>query len=260
MKPKPYNRSKRYLLELSRSQLLIGLVGLLLILCVVFVLGIFVGQGYVSETITRAFTEKIQKLEQEKKEWMEKYLAMPQTSGHAKEEVVEPRLDFYRELPGKGTAPHEEFIPKPTPPSPSGSAADKIPPVQTPGESLGREKASTQPLPPASAKAEAVPKKGRPDPKIETKETKTPQVKQEAGPTALVVQVGAYRDESAARALAKRLTAKGYPVRVQGKDLPEKGGKWYRVQIGPYPNRFEAERTVIRLDHDGFRGVVVENR
>ena len=42
------------------------------------------------------------------------------------------------------------------------------------------------------------------------------------------------------------------------KDIPQRGGKWYRVQIGPFKNRLEAEKALIRLEHDGFRAVVLD--
>ena len=42
------------------------------------------------------------------------------------------------------------------------------------------------------------------------------------------------------------------------KDIPQKGGKWYRVQIGPFQSRLEAEKALIRLEHDGFQAVVLD--
>jgi cell division protein FtsN len=259
MKPRPYNRSKRYLLELSRSQLLVGITGLLIILCFVFLLGIFVGQGYVSETITQALKEKIYKLEAEKQELIQKYLATQKT-GIPKEEVVEPKYDFYRDLAGKETPPHQEIAPKPTPPPPvSPPPADLPVPAPPPGEMKAQAKDSIPASPTGPLKTEAPPGKPQTARKAEAQEPKVSKPKGGSEATALVVQVGSYRDEATAQGVAKRLTAKGYPARVRSKDLPEKGGKWYRVQIGPYSNRFEAERAVIRLEHDGFQGVVVEN-
>ena len=67
MKPQPYNRKKRFFIELSRTQMFLSIAGALFILSWIFILGIFVGRGYVSDTITRTFTDQIQKLQEEKK-------------------------------------------------------------------------------------------------------------------------------------------------------------------------------------------------
>lgn len=258
MKPKPYNRAKRFVFELSRSQLLLGFTALLLILSVVFVLGIFVGQGYVSETITRTFTERIKKLEEEKNALLKRYLTPPPQPRIPEEEVVDPKLNFYRDLAKQEGAQTQEVIPKPTPlPSPS-PATDLPMSSPSPGDLKTRSKIPGPTAPPI--KTDALPDQGKNAVKEAAKETKTPNVGLKNESSVLAVQVGSYRDEATARALAKRLAAKGYPAQVKSKDLPEKGGKWHRVQIGPYSNRFEAEKTVIHLEHDGFQGVVVENR
>ena len=75
-----------------------------------------------------------------------------------------------------------------------------------------------------------------------------------------VLQLGAYREEATAQTVIQRLSGKGYQAQVMAKDLPAKGGKWYRVRIGPFKNREEAEKMAKRLEHDGFQSIIVGNK
>ena len=61
------------------------------------------------------------------------------------------------------------------------------------------------------------------------------------------VQVGALRSEQPAREIAKQLRAKNYPAIVV---LPDSDAPipWFRVQVGPYPDRTEADRVKQRLE------------
>jgi cell division protein FtsN len=56
------------------------------------------------------------------------------------------------------------------------------------------------------------------------------------------------------------LSGKGYQAQITAKDLPAKGGKWYRVRIGHFKNREEAEKMAQRLEHDGFQSIVIGNK
>jgi DedD protein len=59
------------------------------------------------------------------------------------------------------------------------------------------------------------------------------------------VQVAALRDRTDAAAIVKRLADKGYPAYLQD---PSPGSKpVYRVQVGRYPTRGEAEKIAARL-------------
>jgi cell division protein FtsN len=108
---------------------------------------------------------------------------------------------------------------------------------------------------------------GKPDSlgtKKETKETaaevKNPKMSQEnTSPNgSVMIQIGSYREEATAQSSVKRLSDKGYQAHIRMKDIPQKGGKWFRVQVGPFKGRLEAEKMVIRLGHDGFQAVVLE--
>lgn len=65
----------------------------------------------------------------------------------------------------------------------------------------------------------------------------------EAGYT---VQVAAFSDQATAQALAGRLVKKGYKAYLLPQQVPGKG-LYYRVRIGHYREREEAERMVERL-------------
>ena len=91
------------------------------------------------------------------------------------------------------------------------------------------------------------------------KETKAPDkpappAASEPGPPSTVtsggfaVQLTALRERSEADAIVKRLAAKGYPAFVLN-PLPGKPPV-YRVQVGRYPNRADAERIASRLQKE----------
>jgi septal ring-binding cell division protein DamX len=66
------------------------------------------------------------------------------------------------------------------------------------------------------------------------------------------VQVAAYDTRAPAAALATRLSARGYAVRVVGDAKP------YRVRVGRYPTRARAADAMRQMGRQNVRGVVVE--
>ena len=66
------------------------------------------------------------------------------------------------------------------------------------------------------------------------------------------VQLAAYSTSEDATALAARVKARGYDVRVVGESAP------YRVRVGRYPTRADALATLNRLRGQGLPGIVVE--
>jgi cell division protein FtsN len=237
MKPQPYNRKKRFIFELSRTQMLFSIAGALFIFSWVFILGIFVGRGYVSDTISQTFSDQIQKLQQEKKALMDKYLAQEKKGDIPSEEILKPQLDFYDKLSQKETANTPLTVPKPTP-------------KPAPGEE--KTEAVRKPAP-VEAKEESK------APQPESKISKAPQ-ESPAEPGGFMVQIGSYREEDTAKYSVKQLHGKGYQAVIRAKDIPQKGGKWFRVQVGPFKTKEEAEKVVKKLGHDGFQSVVLENK
>lgn len=249
MKPKPYNRRKRFLFELSRLQMLLSITGVLFILTWVFILGVIVGRGYVSDTITRTFNDQIQKLQQEKKALMDKYLAQEKKPDLSQEEILKPKnLDFYNDLPQKDTGGTHLKIPQPT-------AKPPAPPTQAGAQekSIPKEPLKETPKEPLKATAKE-PGKGPPS-QPESKVSKESPKKN----TGFMVLVGSYREEATAQSSVKRLQEKKYQAFLKAKDIPQKGGKWFRVQVGPYDSRAEAEQMVKKLERDGFQAVPIES-
>ena len=66
------------------------------------------------------------------------------------------------------------------------------------------------------------------------------------------VQLAAYSTRRDATALATRLQARGYDVRIVGAQAP------YRVRVGRYAARADAMATLTRMRGQGLRGIVVE--
>lgn len=240
--PQPYNRMKRYFIELSRTQLFLSIAAALFILTWVFILGIIVGRGIVSDTITRAFKDQIAKLQAEKKELMDKYLVQERPSEPSQQETLKPQLDFYDKLSKKEGG---EAMVTPLPPT-----APPMPAQATP-EPAVKKQAQT-----------ALPEKA----KIEKKEPPAEaKIKRETKPAppetgAFLLQIGAYREEATAQSSLGRLKEKGYPAQLRLQDIPQKGGKWYRVQLGPYKTRAEAEKVLSKLAQDGFQALLISKK
>jgi len=66
------------------------------------------------------------------------------------------------------------------------------------------------------------------------------------------VQVAAYETRAAADSLARRLSTRGYAVRVVGDRAP------YRVRVGRYPTRERASDAVRQMARQNVRGIVVQ--
>lgn len=81
-------------------------------------------------------------------------------------------------------------------------------------------------------------------------ETKLPVVAAEDG--SFTVQISSWRSSTKAEREAERFQSAGYASFVQRVYLPEQGGVWYRVRVGQFRAREEAERLaaelVIQLD------------
>lgn len=78
--------------------------------------------------------------------------------------------------------------------------------------------------------------------------------KADGGPTAQawVVQLGSFATESNARSLRDQLRARGHSAFI------EQGGGVFRVRIGPFVTRAEADRTREKVEHDArFSGMVL---
>ena len=162
-------------------------------------------------------------------------------------------------LPPTTTAPLETKAPKAEAPK----ALENQPPSPRPAERAGSqapalpplEKKISEPLKAAAPKP-VEPVVGRAPAPAEKKNTEPP--KAAAVQTGdFVLQLGAYREEATAQTIIQGLSGKGYQAQVLAKDLPAKGGKWYRIRIGPFKYREEAEKMAKRLERDGFQSIII---
>jgi cell division septation protein DedD len=110
------------------------------------------------------------------------------------------------------------------------------------------------PAKPAPAKVEAPPAKiasntAKPEPKPEPKaEPKAASEGKDAGGNGFAVQVAAVKARSEADTIAKRLSSKGFPSYVT---TPGPGAAHvYRVRVGKYTDRREAESVARRLEKE----------
>jgi len=155
-----------------------------------------------------------------------------------------------------------------TPSGTDASAAPTTPPVPPPPvaetdlsyhERLQQEKTKEQLKPQAEAEPKPVPPAAAParQPEAQPPAAATPSADAQAAagvPTApprrgtWVIQVQALQNRAAAGAIVKRLTAKGYPAFLL---QPAAGApSIFRVQIGRYSDRDEAERVARRLEKE----------
>ena len=134
------------------------------------------------------------------------------------------------------------------PPAPAQERADELSYAKrlqadsTPAEKLKKPEAAPPPAAKPTAPAPqpaAPPPQAKPDPAA-------PQMTARAG--AWIVQVVSLQDRSSDAAIAKRLSAKGYPAFVL--DPAAGGPRIYRVQVGGYADKTEAEQASRRLERD----------
>ena len=154
----------------------------------------------------------------------------------------------------------------PTPPADGAGAAQlSYPNVLDEKKSRPEERRTAAAAPPPAGRTEPAPGTPPPAPKVETRsEAKAepkPEPKKKTEPAAAaappqasrsgkwVVQLVALRDRSAANSIVQRLASKGYPAFVvspaAGSPVPV-----YKVQVGRYDDRAEAERIARRLEKE----------
>ena len=141
------------------------------------------------------------------------------------------------------SAPAEKLKPQGTQPQTAPKSGGIVaPPVKTAAAAPPPEK--TAPPQPAKTAAAAVPPPpAKPEPK-----PAPPAASAGARPGNWIVQVISLQDRGAAGAIAKRLAGKGYPAFVL--DPAPGAPRIYRVQVGGYPVKSDAEQASRRLEKD----------
>ena len=75
----------------------------------------------------------------------------------------------------------------------------------------------------------------------------------------LTIQVSSLKDVEAADALVAKLKLQGYAAYRTTGEVPGKG-TWYRVRVGYYKNKAEAEAVIKQLSQDKYKPYLVKWR
>jgi cell division septation protein DedD len=217
--PKTSVRSKKkFFLQLTGKGLILWLCLIFLVSGWMFVLGVLVGRG------TAPVNFDIQSIQNELIMLKESMLKQERSSNESDLEKRHAKntFEFYEALKGKQK---EETI--------------KIP--------QGKEKPEY-----SIKKAPPLKKKVTPPAEVLKKDKIITPI--EGGN--LAVQVASTKDPKSAEAMVKRLQIKGYPAFSIKADIPEKG-TWYRVRVGYFDGKTEADAMRRQLTGDGYEGIVV---
>lgn len=136
------------------------------------------------------------------------------------------------------------------------SYAKRLQADSAPSEKLKPPAATPPASPPPASTAKPTPPAAAPAPAQPKPEPTPPPSTGRAG--AWIVQVVSLQDRAAAAQIAKRLTAKGYPAFVL--DPPAGGPRIYRVQVGGYSDKNDAEQASRRLERDEHMKPFVRSR
>ena len=225
---------KKYLLQLTGKGFFLGLCLLFLISGWMFVLGVLVGRG------TSPVNFDIQALQKELlalKESMVKQEKRAMETDSAKA-GAKSSFEFYEALKKKEKDEQIQIIEK--------KALPKAPP-----------KTSSEVRPQSPLTSQKRVSKS----KVTQAEKKTlpglPGVKPSPSGT-LAVQVASTKDAASAEVLVKKLTQLGYAGFSTMVEIPNRG-TWYRVKVGPYRTKTEAEKMRQELIKYRFKGIIVKN-
>ena len=161
-------------------------------------------------------------------------------------------LSYHDTLQGQGRAGRGATPPAPPAEQPSQPPPSAAPPAPAP-QTTPATPPQTSPAPPPQQSAAPAPKPAAPPP-----DKPADPAKATAKPPATggwVVQVMALRTREGADKLSSDLKTKGYPAFVAN---PARG--LYRVRVGPFAKRAEAEQIAGRLAREGYSSPSVQAR
>lgn len=227
-----------YEIQLTNKQLvfyfLAGALGLILS----FLLGIMVGKGVEnpSQNVRQVRAEPVVTLPND--EPSPAPVAAPSESLDYARRLESQSVDTMLEKPQGGATPAPRVTPvatrRPTP-------APTPPPGVKPPVAGATPRAAATPTP--RARPETTPTPSRPG--------------AGRGDTIWTIQVGAYRDKSAADTVKSRLKAKGYAAHVVSP--AETSGGLFNVRVGSYSSRADAERVKAKLEgQEKFKPFIVK--
>jgi cell division septation protein DedD len=202
--PMTTKNTRRFEFKLGRIGVIVFLLGISGLLFGVFLLGVTVGKNI------DTYPEKIARFLPDK---LNARLGLPPG---AEEPVLAARDQMKQEKPEPDLQMtfHDRLVKGKQEKVPSPSPEPVIPEVQP------------KPAAPALVVEKAQPVKEK------------PAVREE-----FIVQVASYQEKSKAEALIKKISGMGYPSQTEVINLPDKG-KWFRVVMGAFSSRSEAQKAV----------------
>ena len=147
----------------------------------------------------------------------------------------------YNERPFKGATTTEQVTPSPIIPPNVNPPLEEIP-----------EPAKTPP-PVATSKTDTPAPRESTKPREEAKAASPVAAPSGAVPSGFAVQVAASRSKSDAENLVKQLGSRGYRVFLVTPEYAKAGDNLYRVQVGPFATREDAEKARDKLAKEGFK-------
>jgi cell division septation protein DedD len=240
---------KKPFIELTKKKAVVWFVIVLIACGWMFILGILVGRG------TAPVQFDVDKLKKDlvielkaavDRENEERKAAEAKASSDQVAQNGNPPLDFYEDLKSTkeaqekiniGAAPKQETVPSPV-------LQKEIPAkevqVKEPKDQKVKEKTETPP----------------PEPKPAKQKEPVPPEKDVKG-LIYTVQVASVKDWKSADKLVADLVRKGYPAYSSSGEIPGKG-TWYRVRIGEFGDKSEAEGFLSGLGKNNIKGMVVK--
>ena len=228
-------------IQLDGKQLVFLFMAATVVAVVIFLSGVMVGRGVRAPVATDVATAA--DVIDDPTAPVSSTTATPSTASGASASSNE-KLTYPGRLEGDDPPPENlEDTPDPTAPvvRPSETRATNGP------ESAPSRPAATMAAAPAAAVAKSPSAASPAESKSATPGASATPVPSEPAGSGYVVQVAATKQRGEADTIAKRLSGKGYPAFVT---TPPSGPQMFRVRVGKYQDRKEADRIATRLERE----------
>jgi DedD protein len=212
-----------------------------------FILGILVGRGTAPVKFDIAALEKKLETAKEDDAGDQSKASTPEKPVTVKDKI---KLEFYEALKENKVDPDIPALQKPEVvkseiEKPAEKTVPQEPKKETAPKPASPKSASQKPEPAASSQI-----------KKPTKEKAPAVARTNAKGPVYTIQAASVRDPKDADRLVQKLKKRGYPAyRVIGK--PAGKGIWFRVRIGEYQSKSEAESMMNKLKKDGMKPILV---
>lgn len=221
-------------MHVSRKGVIVGIGLLFFVSAWMFILGLLVGRSTAPVDVT------IEKWKAELSERKARMLRESENSTGSQsmgENGPKPDLGFYEEL--KKTSPGKKYM-------------VDIPPAEPEKTSTG---ADAQPKP---RDPPAVASKPKPEPKPRSAVEPAKARPADGTTNRFTVQVAALKEVKGARRMVDELRSKGYPA-YQVRSVSANQAVWFRVRVGAFKDRTDAEQVLQELKKNKINGLIVSS-